>query len=61
MICRSKPPREYEVPDTINFDSITWNDGMLENAEKRIHPTERGALALYSEAVTTVPELLELE
>ena len=49
------------MPDTIKFDSITWYDGMLENAEKRIHPTERGALALYSEAVTTVPELLELE
>lgn len=40
------------------YDSITWYDGMLEEAEKRIHPTETGALALYSEAVTTVPELV---
>ena len=41
------------------YDSITWYDGMLEEAEKRIHPTETGAVALYSEAVTTVPELVE--
>ena len=40
------------------YDSITWYDGMLEEAEKRIHPTETGAVALYSEAVTTVPELV---
>lgn len=40
------------------YDSITWYENMLEDAEKRIHPTEAGALALYSEAITVVPELL---
>lgn len=40
------------------YDSLTWNDGLLEKAEKRIHPTEAGARALYSEAITIVPELL---
>ena len=40
------------------YNSITWYEGMLEEAEKRIHPTEAGAVALYSEAITSVPELL---
>ena len=39
------------------YDSITWDEGMLEESELRIHPTEEGARALYYEAVTTVPEL----
>lgn len=39
------------------YDSITWDEGMLEESELRVHPTEEGARALYYEAVTTVPEL----
>lgn len=39
-------------------NSNTWYDGMLENAERRIHPTESGAIALYNKAVSTVPQLL---
>lgn len=40
------------------YDNIEWIDGMLEEGEKRIHPTEAGAIALYHEAVSVVPELL---
>ncbi len=43
------------------YESITWYDGMLEETEPRIHPTESGAIALYNEAIATVPELLEKE
>ena len=41
------------------YDNIEWNDNMLEEGENRIHPTEDGAIALYHQAVSTVPELLE--
>lgn len=41
------------------YDSIKWNDNMLEEAQKRIHPTVEGAKALYYKAVATVPKLLE--
>lgn len=37
---------------------MEWYSGMLENGEQRIHPTPSGALALYNEAVSTCPELL---
>lgn len=40
-------------------DNILWYDGMLEEGENRIHPTEAGAVALYQIAVTTVPQLLQ--
>lgn len=40
------------------YENIEWYSGMLENGERRIHPTSSGALALYSEAVSTCPELL---
>lgn len=39
-------------------NNITWYDGMLEEGEKRIHPTVKGAIALYHEAITTVPDLM---
>lgn len=40
------------------YDNLEWNEGMLEQGEKRIHPTEAGAIALYHQAVATVPKLL---
>lgn len=42
-----------------SYDSITWNEGMLEEADNRIHPTKQGAMALYGKAIATVPELLK--
>lgn len=42
-----------------SYDSITWKENMLEEGENRIHPTENGALAMYAEAVATVPDLLK--
>ena len=35
-----------------------WYTGMLEEGEGACHPTEKGAMALFSEAVATCPELL---
>lgn len=40
------------------YENMEWYSGMLENGEQRIHPTPSGALALYNEAVSTCPELL---
>lgn len=40
------------------YENIEWYSGMLEDGEQRIHPTSSGALALYNEAVSTCPELL---
>lgn len=42
-----------------SYESTTWNENMLEDAEKRIHPTAEGAIALYTKAVATLPDLLE--
>ena len=41
-----------------SYDVVTWRDKMLEEGEDRIHPTDVGALAMYSKAVATIPELL---
>lgn len=40
------------------YENMEWYSGMLEDGERRIHPTSSGALALYNEAVSTCPELL---
>ncbi len=42
-------------------DDSVWNDGMLEDIEDPLHPTEIGAKALYNEAISICPELLNRE
>lgn len=39
-------------------DDSDWYDGMLEDADEPVHPTQSGAMALYNEAVSTCPEIL---
>ena len=40
-------------------DDSEWTEGMLEDIEEPVHPTEIGAKALYNEAISTCPELLK--
>lgn len=42
-------------------DDSDWEEGLLEEAENPVHPTELGAKALYNEAVSVCPELLYAE
>lgn len=41
-----------------SYDSITWNEDMLEDGVNRIHPTTNGALAMYGKAISVIPDLL---
>ena len=44
------------------YDNPEWSKGMLDTSEEApCHPTEEGAISLYTEAVTTCPELLSFE